>query len=102
MNEEGILSQIRQAPRDTYFEQHDPRSDRPDNPPDESFTLSDNQQLLLRDGRIYAPDHAKICLDILRQHHDHKLRGHPGIRKTLQLISRTYFWPGLKKDVTRY
>ncbi|KAG6869798.1 hypothetical protein C0992_001947, partial [Termitomyces sp. T32_za158] len=102
MNEEGILSQIRRAPRDTYFEQHDPRRDHPGDPPDDSFTLSNDQLLLLRDGRIYAPDHAKVRLDILRQHHNHKLRGHPGIRKTLQLISRTYFWPGMKKDVTRY
>ncbi|KAG6880838.1 hypothetical protein C0993_004117, partial [Termitomyces sp. T159_Od127] len=80
MNEEGILHQIRNAPRDTFFTQHNLQTtpaNKVDN--DRPFTLSPDNRLLLRDGRIYAPDHQKIRLDILCQHHNHKLRGHPRI-----------------------
>jgi len=34
--------------------------------------------------------------------HDHKTVGHPGITKTLQLISPYYWWPGMKTFVTEY
>jgi transposase InsO family protein len=66
------------------------------------FAKSPDGQLLLRRGKIYVPDHENLRLKVLQAHHDHKLRGHPGIRKTVQLIHRTYFWPRLRRDVTRY
>jgi len=34
--------------------------------------------------------------------HDHKASGHPGITKTLQLISPYYWWPNMKAFVTEY
>jgi len=34
--------------------------------------------------------------------HDHETAGHPGITKTLQLISPYYWWPGMKMFVTEY
>jgi len=34
--------------------------------------------------------------------HDHKTAGHPGITKTLQLISPYYWWPGMKMFITEY
>src|SRR5215470_954915 len=30
------------------------------------------------------------------------LHGHPGIRKTIKLIQRRYFWPKLRRFVTAY
>ncbi|KAG5726085.1 hypothetical protein E4T56_gene1635 [Termitomyces sp. T112] len=102
LNKEGILQQIRNSPPDPFFNQHDPHNNPDESSVDNPFSLSPDHRLLLWSGRIYAPDHKSICLDILRQHHDHKLWGHPGICKTLQLISQTYFWPGMKKDVTQY
>ncbi|KAG5729497.1 hypothetical protein E4T56_gene4641 [Termitomyces sp. T112] len=102
LNEEGMLQQIRNSPPDPFFNQHNPRNNPDELSVDNPFLLSLDHCLLLRSGRIYAPDHKSIRLDILQQHHDHKLWGHPGIRKTLQLISQTYFWPRMKKDVTRY
>ena len=43
-----------------------------------------------------------LQFEILHSNHDHKLRGHPGIRKTTQLINRLFFWPGLQCDIMAY
>jgi len=58
-------------------------------------------RLLYRD-RLYVPDHDPLRLEILRYHHDNPAAGHPGRSKTLELISRRYFWPSIRKDVDRY
>ena len=69
--------------------------------PDNPYTISDDE-LLLRNGLIYVPDHDNLRLEILQIYHDHKLSGHPGIRKTVQLIHRRYFWPKITHFVTVY
>ena len=53
-------------------------------------------------NRIYVPNHNDARLKILRARHDSLLAGHPGISKTLELVSRDYIWVGLKKDVEAY
>jgi Integrase zinc binding domain len=35
-------------------------------------------------------------------YHDHHLAGHPGISKTLDLLTRDYWWPTVKDFVTSY
>ncbi|KAG5730221.1 hypothetical protein E4T56_gene11659 [Termitomyces sp. T112] len=88
LNEEGILQQIRNLPPDSFFTQHDPRNNPEELSAGNPFSLSPDHRLLLQSGRIYALDHKSIRLNILQQHHDHKLRGHPGIR--------------MKKDAMQY
>jgi hypothetical protein len=99
LNEEALISRIRHAPHDPYFTK---KSQEVSQGRDKAISLSPDGLLLLRSGKIYVPDHDSLRLDILRSNHDHKLRGHPGIRKTTQLINRLFFWPGLRKDVTAY
>ena len=43
-----------------------------------------------------------IKLEILRLHHDVLLAGHPGTKKTLALISRTYTWPQMRGFIQDY
>ncbi len=95
LDEDLLLNRIRQAPRDEYFGAKSKEGG-------DSFTLSPDGKLLLREGKIYVPDHDSLRFDILQAHHDHKLRGHPGVRKTLQLIQRTFYWPRLRRDVNHY
>jgi len=57
-------------------------------------------QLVYR-NRIYVPNHDQLRLRILLSHHDPPAIGHPGRTKTLKLIDRTYYWPGLRKDDER-
>ena len=53
-------------------------------------------------GRLYIPGHDDLRLHVLRQAHDAPAAGHPGKAKTLELLTREYFWPGMRKDVDRY
>ena len=53
------------------------------------------------EGRIYVPNN-KIKEEILKENHDSVDVGHPGQHRMLELLKRTYWWPGLKEDVKRY
>ncbi|CAJ0964878.1 unnamed protein product [Ranitomeya imitator] len=39
---------------------------------------------------------------VLRWGHSSKIAGHVGVKKTLSLISRHYWWPSLRQDVTKF
>ena len=41
-------------------------------------------------------------LSILQQRHDSLMAGHPGIKHTLELRKRDYWWPGMMWDVRKY
>jgi hypothetical protein len=64
------------------------------------YTLQD--QLLLYKGRTYLPDKKDLRLRITREHHDSLQHGHPGQRKTLQLVQRNYWWPKMKEFIHSY
>ena len=54
------------------------------------------------EGRVYVPNNRKIKEEILKENHDLADVGHPGQHRILELIKRTYWWPGLKKDIKKY
>ena len=61
----------------------------------------DDGLLFFRD-RIYVPRDLNLRRRILEQHHDSRIAGHPGRWKTLELISRNYWWPNMSQFVGRY
>jgi len=54
------------------------------------------------EGRIYFPNNKKIQEEILKENHDSVDVGHSGQHRMLELLKRTYWWPGLKEDVKKY
>ena len=54
------------------------------------------------EGRVYVLNNKKIWEEILKGNHDSVDVGHPGQHRMLELLKRTYWWPGLKKDVKKY
>ena len=52
--------------------------------------------------KIYVPNSKKIREDILKENHDSVDIGYLGQHRMRELIKRTYWWPGLKKDVKKY
>jgi len=54
------------------------------------------------DGRIYVPNNRKTRETILKENHDKADIEHPGQHRMMELIKRTYWWPGLRKDVKNY
>ena len=57
--------------------------------------------LLYYRGKIYVPG-SELCRKISALCHDSKLAGHPGRWKTLELISRNYWWPQMSRYVGKY
>ncbi|KAF8750725.1 hypothetical protein RHS01_09093 [Rhizoctonia solani] len=54
--------------------------------------------LLFYQGRIVVLDVRTLRTDLLRIFHDSPLAGHPGRQRTLELVSRNYYWPGIRVD----
>jgi hypothetical protein len=63
-------------------------------------TLHDG--LLLYQQRIYVPDSEQLKSSIVQQNHDNPAVGHPGRARTFEILSRNYYWPGMRRFVHRY
>lgn len=53
-------------------------------------------------NKLWVPNHEPLRLRLLQRHHDIPTAGHPGRAKTLELLTRRYYWPSMRKDVDRY
>lgn len=53
-------------------------------------------------GVLFVPDVGSLCTKALQKHHNNRLVGHPGIKKTLAVLHRHYAWPGDAEDVKKY
>ena len=58
--------------------------------------------LILWNGKVYVPKDLKLRTEIIRLHHDTPVGGHGGQWKTVELVTRNYWWPGVTKEVKRY
>jgi hypothetical protein len=54
---------------------------------------SESDGLLMFCSKIYVPNDRDLRRCIVEQHHDTRIAGHTGHFKTLELISRNYWWP---------
>jgi hypothetical protein len=57
---------------------------------------------LLHHGLVYIPAVDAIKLGLLKQYHDAPTAGHLGQEKTLELLSRNYYWPRMRAFVNEY
>ena len=53
-------------------------------------------------GKIHVLDDQALCLDIVKLHHDTPVAGHPDRAKTLELVQRSYTWPGMSTFIKEY
>ena len=53
-------------------------------------------------NRIYVPKDRALWGDIIWAHHDERATGHPGRYKTLELITRNYWWPYIQSNIQQY
>ncbi|KEP45447.1 putative Transposon Tf2-1 polyprotein, partial [Rhizoctonia solani 123E] len=58
--------------------------------------------LLYHKGKIFVPKNNSIRNLVVGSRHDAPAAGHPGQLRTLELVSRTYWWPSMKKFVLSY
>jgi len=57
--------------------------------------------LFLHKGLVYVPDNENVRCKIMQQFHDN-IMGHPGQWKTIELITREYWWPGITEFIKAY
>src|SRR5882672_10474908 len=67
-----------------------------------SSEWSDSEGLLLFRGKIYIPNIPDLHRRIVSLHHDTKPAGHAGRWKTLELVSRNYWWPQMSRYIGQY
>jgi len=58
--------------------------------------------LVVKEGKIYVPKDVELRAEIIRLHHDVPAAGHGGRWKTVELVTRNYWWPGVMRDIGRY
>ena len=46
-------------------------------------------------SRLYMPESNILWMEIIQKHHDSPVSGHPGYEKTIELLQRNYWWPGM-------
>jgi hypothetical protein len=52
--------------------------------------------------QIVVPDNQQLKHDLLHEFHDSINAGHPGMERTLELIARYFWWPGMLLDVHQH
>ena len=55
--------------------------------------------LVLKEGKIYVPKDEELRVEIIGLHHDVPAAGHGGRWKTVDLVTRNCWWPGVTRDV---
>ena len=58
--------------------------------------------LMMFRGKVYVPKDRDLHRRIVEQHHDSWVAGHPGRWKTLELVSRNYWWPQMSCYIGTY
>lgn len=58
--------------------------------------------LLFYQNRCYVPPHEGVQRELTQYYHDTAPAGHPGHLKTLELLRRNYWWPGMYIFVKNY
>jgi len=60
------------------------------------------EDLVLKEGKVYVPKDEELRAEVIQLHHDVLAAGHGGRWKTVELVTRNYWWPGVTRDVGKY
>ena len=55
--------------------------------------------IMYKEEKIYISKDEKLRAEIVRLHHDMPIGEHGGQWKTVELITRNFWWPGVTKEV---
>ena len=60
------------------------------------------EDLVLKEGKVYVPKDEELRAEVIRLYHDVPAAGHGGRWKTVELVTRNYWWPGVTRDMGKY
>jgi Integrase zinc binding domain len=66
------------------------------------FNLSKSNSAWYHGFTLVVVEDNTLRREVSSLYHDHHLVGHPGISKTLDLLTKDYWWPTVKDFVTSY
>jgi len=58
--------------------------------------------VMYKEGKVYVPKDNILRAEIIRLHYGMLVEGHGGQWKTVELVTRNFWWPGVTKEVKRY
>jgi len=58
--------------------------------------------LVLKEEKVYVLKDEELRAEVIQLHHDVPMAGHGERWKTVELVTRNYWWPGVTRDVGRY
>jgi len=64
-----------------------------------STEWSEKEGVLRFRGKIYVPQSSDLRKQVVSLCHDTKVTGYPGHWKTLELVSRNYWWPQMSRYI---
>jgi len=67
-----------------------------------SVEWSEDDRVLRFRGKIYVLWNADLQRRVVSLCHDMKVAGHPRCWKTLELVSRNYWWPQMSRYIGQY
>ena len=56
----------------------------------------------MKEGKVYVSRDEKLRVEVIRLHYDMPVREHGGQWKTIELVTRNFWWPGVSREVKRY
>jgi len=60
------------------------------------------EDLVLKEGKVYVPKNEELRAEVIWLHHDVPTAGHGGRWKTVELVTRNYWWLGVTRDIGKY
>jgi len=60
------------------------------------------EDLVLKEGKIYVLKDKELRAEVIQLHHDVPAAEHRERWKTVELVTRNYWWPGVTRDVGKY
>ena len=58
--------------------------------------------IMYKERKIYMPKDNILKAEIIRLYHNTPVGEHGGQQKTVELVTRNFWWPGVMKEVKRY
>ncbi|GKV50067.1 hypothetical protein SLEP1_g56783 [Rubroshorea leprosula] len=53
-------------------------------------------------NRLYIPKWENLRRELMKECHDSRWAGHPGIKRTMALVEDLYYWPRMRDDIEAY
>ena len=57
---------------------------------------------MLKKGKVYIPKDEKLRVKVVQLHHNVLAVGHREREKTVELVTRNYWWLEVTRDIGRY